>query len=313
MIDVPSTDLIEALYEAAVLPSSNNDDNDDDKHTTSHQSVLDQQGHGLLSLEEVWIPAVARTELDALKCIQARAQRDQPSLVPIVQDCRRLVLSLAASAVHGAREGRQEREGKEQERLANDKAVYLEKRAELKQKKEEARRKRVEEMARQQAAAVAKTKREMQKKDPRNVELWREVAQLMTERARLEKEAKLWKDADTVLALREADLQEREQSASASAAEDAAKNAEEEEQKLNDTEDVKQHEMSMASIQDALESIELSSQRIQRAVGVVQETMQQSDEIRKELYGKYSKDHFFRGYAGIKNPKGLISILSQED
>ena len=65
------------------------------------------------------------------------------------------------------------------------------------------------------------------------------------------------------------------------------------------------------SAQDAIDDVLTSAGRVESALTEVATLVQQSDGVRRELYGKYRADHQFHGYRGSRNTKGLIVALSQ--
>lgn len=268
----------------------------------SHQNRLDDADTGLLSLEEVLVPAVARMEIDAVKAVQAKAQRDTPDAVPLLMQCRLFIFAMAGNAVEGAKQARALREAAEQEKIQEQERERQRQKEALQKQKAEERLQRREKRAKQRALEIRNRKQELKKKLPRNMELWREVAFLMTELAKLQKEEKLWKEAERIMEAREADLVQREKASAESQKETADKSVVVEEN----------HDELQSNVDDVVDSIKLSSLRIQSAVDVIKKTMEDSAEVRQELYDKYSKDHIFHGYAGINDTKGLIRFLSQD-
>lgn len=65
-------------------------------------------------------------------------------------------------------------------------------------------------------------------------------------------------------------------------------------------------------VASAVEDINLSFLRIRRAAQLVSDTVDDANLVKSELFTKYTSDHQFHGYAGVKDPKSLIRILSQE-
>jgi hypothetical protein len=285
-VGIPSKSTIEALYQSAI------------EDTDSHQSQLDERGSGLLSLEEVLIPAVVLKEVEAIKYLQAKAQRDAPQHVKALETCRRALYQSAEGAIGKAREARFERE-EEQARqnaiLEEEKRLASEKR---RAEKDAARERRREERAFAKVAEKERRKRELKKKHPQNVELWREVAMFMTELTKLEKEECLWKETEENLKIRERELSVREQE---------EQHVQEEEADETDGEPKK--DVLLIQVEHAVEDITLSSLRIQQALRLVSDLVVQSNDAQKELYDKYTNDHQFHGYRGVKNPKALIRAL----
>jgi hypothetical protein len=288
-VAVPSRSAIKALYEKAMEnPGSN------------QAKALD--GTGILSLEDVLIPAVMQQQVDAVKKTQARVQRDARGFVPALQGCRRALYETAQVGIEAAREARVVREREqakadairaEERRLAREEAAKL---------KQEAAKRRREERLQKKAADKEQRKHDMKRKLPRNVELWREVALLMTELSKLQKEERLWKEADQTLADREKELMLRE--------EQKAK-AWEAELAMDHKDDNKEHEF-QEYVNQAMQDITLSSIRVEQAVQLVSNLMAETDAMHQELARKYREDHQFHGYRGVDNPKSLIRALTVE-
>ena len=288
VVEIPSKSLIRALYDSAVSQEG------------SHQNQLDEAGSGLLSLEEVLLPAVAREEENALKAIQAKAQRDSPELVEALKMCRRAIYECVESGIVCARAARLKREAEERQhqlRLALEREEELERRRV--EREEELQRRRML-RAELEKEANERTKHEMKKKLPKNVEMWKEVAFLMTELAKIRKEERMWTDTDRNLDV-EIELLSRQQH---------HKKSKENEPDLkilsNIGEEVNER------VESAIEDISLSSLRIQRASQLVANSIDEANVARLELFTKYTNDHQFHGYAGVNDPKSLIRILSQD-
>ena len=282
---IPSKATIKALYQCAV------------EDPNSHQSQLDEQGSGLLSLEDVFLPASIAQEVEALKRVQSKAQRDTPHHVKDLETCRRALYESGERAIVKAREARMVR----QEDEAKQNAIRQEEKRQAKEQrrveKEAARQLRREERADARAAEKERRKRECKKKLPMNVELWGEVALLMTELTKLEKEERVWKETEANLKNRERELSVREQE---------YVSEEEPEPRENKKDDLE------VQVEHAMEDITLSSLRIQQALRLVSGLVIQSNATQKVLYETYTKDHQFHGYRGVNNPKALIRALAME-
>lgn len=284
-IDIPSKSLIRAFYESAVSQQG------------SHQNQLDNIGCGLLSLEEVLIPAVAREETKALKKVQAKAQRDTPETVEALMICRVSIYESVECGIVSARAGRLKREADEQQRQERA-------RRDRENAKEIRRIKREEELERRRLSRlqVRKEKRERKKLDikknlPKNVEMWQEVAFLMTELAKIRKEEKMWMETEQKLDAKIVELSKQPWDVEKSEGDAGLPNFDEE---------VRER------VASAVEDINLSSLRIQRAAQLVTKTVEDANLARSALFDKYTKDHQFHGYAGVNDPKSLIRILSQD-
>lgn len=279
-VDVPSRGLVQVLFEQAA---------------GGDQQVLADAG--LLSFERVLLPAIAVQEEAALKKLQAVVQRDEPERAGQVESCRKAVYDSVGAAMRAVAACREARKPVEQEREAVWAAERLEKEQALKNQVAAAAEQ--EEELKQMDRLTAK--HELKKKLPKNQELWREVAYLMTELSKLQKEERLWRQAQQTLEEREAELQVQEVEAEKKAAEQAKQEPEEEQPPVEE----------IGMVQQTIQDLQLSSVRIQQALEVVSGIVTESDQVRKELYHRYRKDHQFHGYPGIKDPKGLLSVLSQ--
>jgi hypothetical protein len=168
-----------------------------------------------------------------------------------------------------------------------------------KQEKEQEREIRAQKRAVERAAERERRKRELKKKHPQNVELWREVALLQSELTKIEKEEKMWKETEANLNNRESELAIREQEAQQ---EEPAEPLVE----SNEKDDLE------IQVDHAVEDITLSSLRIQQALRLVSNLVTQSNATQKELFENYTKDHQFHGYRGVNNPKALIRALAMD-
>jgi hypothetical protein len=284
-IDIPSKGLIRAFYDSAVSQQG------------SHQNQLDEIGCGLLSLEEVLIPAVAREETKALKKVQAKAQRDTPEAVEALMLCRVAIYESVECGIVSARAARLKREAEEQqrqERTRRDREIAKEKRRiEREEELEQRRLSRIQERNEKRE----RTKLEMKKNLPKNVEMWQEVAFLMTELAKIRKEEKMWMETEQKLDAKMGELSKLQWD---------VENNDDDAGVPNLDEEVKER------VASAVEDIHLSSLRIQRATQLVTTTVDNANLVRSALFDKYTKDHQFHGYAGVNDPKSLIRILSQD-
>jgi hypothetical protein len=311
-IAVPGRNVVAKFYQDSLVLLAN--DKDNNKDNSSFGQVGDQQylqPAGLLSLEQVLLPALAWQENHALKALQAKIQRDAPHLTHHIQACRHWVLSSVGAAILQVQQARQtrfqvqqERQlGLEQERQAAQEARILD--------KEQERQRLLEEKKQRQLTKQAQTLKSIQRQHPRNQDLWREVAFLMTEKSKLEKEERLWKQAERDLIQLEEEQQRQQQEALGET---------DETETTNDKQDASSPPIIEApkdplqvKVEQAVDDIRLSSDRIHQGLKIVLHTIQESDKVRKELYQTYRKDHQFHGYQGFKNPKSLIRFLSQEE
>jgi len=137
-----------------------------------------------------------------------------------------------------------------------------------------------------------------------NRKLYTEIVSLTRSITQLTKEEKMWKEA---LAKQE------DWKASAATVEEATITS-------DSTEDT----ASPSGVQDAAAALQerttttvqdmvLASKRIQQGLRHVLSILKDSETARQELYKEYRHNHHFQGYQGVRNPRGLIRFLSQED
>jgi hypothetical protein len=307
-VPVPSREIVQSLFEEAIQSSKNNTETEDDDKKLTDQQSLAETDAGLLSFTQVLLPAAAYCEEQALKQLQAVVQRDYPGTESIetVKMCRKAVYDGVSAAMRAAQASRVTRHTVDQEREAawrQDAADKAERErdsaAQLQQQEDECH---TFELSRQKA--------ELKNKLPRNQELWREVAYLMTEISKLAKEERLWQQAEQNLAAAEQELDRQEQEQLELEQKDQAgvdNNADDGDNETSTNTSTPE----FAMVEQTIEDITLSSIRIQQALKIVSGIITESDQVRKDLYRRYRQDHQFHGYPGIKNPKGLLKALSQ--
>lgn len=288
VIAIPSREVVQAMFDEAMLSKD------------SEQQSL--EAAGLLSLKDVLLPAVAYQEEQALRDVQRVVQRDCPELTPAFVSCRKFIfdrVGVAMIAVKESRDARLEVEATREKKWADE----LEREKQEKMERMEQRRQEEEKL---REISRKSRKRELRKKFPRNLELVREQAYLMTELNKLEREEKVWKEAEKELEKREAEIRVQEQE----------KVTDEENQANNrgseaESDPTLMKSESIAKVEETVKAITLSSVRIQRALKVVTGIVAESDETRRQLYLRYRQDHQFHGYKGVKDTKGLLRALSQ--
>lgn len=282
-VPCPPKGSITTLFEAAMLSK--------DACTTSDQEYLAPAG--ILSLEQVLLPAIAIEEERILKKLQATVQRDAPEYRRIVEQTRLLVRQSVAAAIQAVAESRAKRCQRQQKRRAQlVKQRNVEREAKSMAKAQERERLLVEKQKLREANAFEK-KRTMQRQYPRNQELWKEVMLLTASITQLEKEERMWISAEQGL------IQSQE--------EDTVMAEPDECLIVTATKDELQQET-----ENSMKDIIVAATRIQQGLKIVQDIVQESDRVRKELYQTYKNDHQFHGYQGASNPAGLIRFLSQD-
>ena len=275
----PSRRNIQKLYDEAL---ENLEDGD--------QQML--QPVGILSFQDVMLPALALEEDRALKQMQKKVQRDAPQLKRVMQECRCHVYKAVEAARQAAKESRIQRETAYREKLQREHDHKMEM---MRAQREQDRQTKLaaQQLRRNQAL------RKQQRQHPKNQELWREIIFLLTAVSQLEKEEKLWKAIDSEL--------EQQQKARANEAKD---NEDAEEVENDMTAEVPLHPL-QERVESSVTSISLSSTRIQDGLQTVLSMINEADQLRRDLYAFYTKDFQFQGYLGIKNPKSMIQFLSQ--
>lgn len=312
-VAVPGPNLLQHFHQLAVSTSAAAASTS----VQTHQAQLDSLGTHLLSLEDVLIPAAAQQENAAIKYHQARLQRDpaaNAASIDICKSVRAYVLEMASLGATAARANRLERESafrvQVAEREAEAKAERRRLRAEARQRQAERQAARA---ARRQQDRATRRVQDMRSL-PRNKELYREMAALLKDQNRLQREEKKWEEAGQRLAVQEAEVERRLQSLAAEREADGGMEEEESEGTATSREVEQSRHLAEAverSAQNAIDDILTSAGRVESTLTEVAALVEESDAVRRELYGKYRTDHQFHGYRGNKNTKGLIVALSQ--
>lgn len=309
-IPIPSRRVIKALYDASLEEGQTNET---EKPTTSsgaahcnNQKYLNPAG--LLSLEQILLPAVGMVEEKALKEAQSKVQRDAPEYKIVMENCRKLVRKSIRNAILEVKSSRHARMKNQEER--RDQQVL-----ERAQARDHRRRARIEERellekeeAQKKQIARAEKKRQLARESRRNQELWKEIVFLTSSVAQLEREERMWVQLEKDMMRSRNERQEEEQH--------------KDDVELHSDEDSKSSQSPAVVVQahknpiqviteEKVKDIVLASTRIQKGLGIVLELMDESEKVRKELYNKYKKEHVFKGYEAIDNPKGMIRFLSQ--
>jgi molybdopterin converting factor small subunit len=283
-VSIPSKRLLRGLYESAIQLDD------------SHQNKLNKCGSEMLSLEEVLLPAVAREEANAIKREQAVSQRDSPESVESWKQCRRIIFQCVNSSIMAAKESRCKCEDIALHRIEMIQKMKQEEKLLRRKERLKDREKLKQQRLENQKQERERLKLEMKKRLPKNLEMWQEVAFLMTELAKMRKEEKLWVATEQILDNKINEMSKLDYF-------------------LNDGDEIgvsNVHEEVRDRVENAMEDIALSTKRIERAVLSVGSTVEIANSVRKELFLKYTKNHQFHGYAGVNDPKSLIRILSQE-
>lgn len=300
-IAVPSRRLVASFYQQALEMEATT--------ATTTTTVGDQvylQPAGVLSVEQVLLPCLAKQEDKALKVLQAKVQRDAPQHTHIYQQSRQMVYQGIGVAIGHVKQARLDRQAQAMEcRLQETHQRALIQQQRLEQEQQEHARQRCLE---QQAHDLEQSNRlkVLKRQHPRNQSLWREVVQLMTAKSKLEKEERLWQQAERQL------IEQEEQAAAQD--EDAtiiSTSTIEEQQQVHQEEIEISKDDLYLQLEQLVQDMSISTTRIQEGLGLVNKSVNDSDQMRKQLYQSYRQDHQFHGYQGVSNPRGLIRFLSQ--
>ena len=282
--------------------------------SSSQQYQLSAAGSDLISMHEVILPAVAYDTNAILKKFQSKAQRSVQdgmpdsqgkNVVDVIETCRKVVSKCSAHAAEVAGKLWRERQEKRQQ-------SYLEHHA--REMKEQKHRRAQAKLQRKEQHALAKQQRydrlkyEKQKSYPRNKEMWQEVAKLMMDIQKLEKEERLWNEALSEVSAMEKNFQPPEKMDLASL-DDVNPRVAEQEKLCNAIVAADLNSTSTTMIQD----VTIATERISWMLQSVSLAVEESDRLRTEAYQKYQYEgHKYHGYQ-TGNSKQLFVALSMDD
>jgi hypothetical protein len=290
---LPSRSLVQALFDEAMKMVADSDDAIGDQ-----KDLCDA---GLLSLEQVLLPAVAYQEEQMLKEWQSFVQRDGSAQQKAnVIALRKAVYSGIGAACAAVQQSRHERAHSDHARERQWKLEFEQRQAEILQE-----RQKQEALLRQQRQeAMIMRKCDLQKKLPANQDVWREVAYLMTELTKLSNEEQQWRnvaaqylDRTEALLIEQENLYESQPKQEAMQPQDGVA-----------TTSVQQ---AVSYATDTALDIALAVDRIRNALRQISQTASWGEQSRQQLYHQYVTHHQFYGYQGIHDPKGLLKVLSQ--
>ncbi len=276
----------------------------------SHQYQLNCAGANLISLQEVILPSIAYETNAVLKQQQAKALRHAQDGMPdsqgkevveAIETCRKVVAKCTGEAAEMVGKAWRERE-KERQRLRVNR---LDREKEQQQLDDlNAKRERKEARAQSRHERYERQKSEKQLNHPRNKELWQEVAKLMMDIQKLEKEERLWKE--TLVEVNQ--LVEHHQPPETMEL-DSIVEEKGSDQLLKSVEEANLESFATSLVTD----VTMATERINWMLKSVSLTMEESDKLRKEAYDKYQYDgHKFWGYPKVDDSKGLFIALSME-
>ena len=291
----PSRSLVQELYDEAISSDVNEGEGLDQR------KLCDA---GLLSFEQVLLPAVAYQEEQMLKEWQSIVQRNgSKAQKSTVIGLRKAVYSGIGAACAAVRKSRESRAIQDREREIKWQKEIEEKRVMA----EEQRQKQKEIIDNEYRDALRQRQRDLQKKLPANQEVWREVAYLMTELAKLSNEERQWQNvAAQYLDRTEADIVEQEKQL-----QNLSQNLELSEHAVQIDVPSETVQQIVDAVTDSASDIAFAVDRIRNALHHVSNTVTECEQSRQQLYHQYVSNHQFYGYQGVHDPKGLLKVLSQ--
>jgi len=282
---------------------------------SSQQYQMTVAGTDLLSMQEVILPSIAYDTNTVLKKLQAKAQRnvkdgmpdsEGKDVVDVIETCRKVVSSCTSYAISEAGKSWRERQETRQQALVQRHSEDMEKK---KQIRAQAKIQRKEKRALAKQQRYERLKYEKQKSHPRNKEMWQEVAKLMMEIQKLEKEERLWKEALAEVDLMEKNFKPPEKVDLELLDDSKSPRAQEQDKLCNTVKCTDLETKSTTMLQDAT----IATERISWMLQSVSLAMEESDRLRQEAYQKYEYEgHKFYGYQ-TGDSKGLFVALSMDD
>jgi len=303
----PNSTLLQEAYITAIEPPSDNISTRIDI-PMSHQQKLRISGCSLLSFEDVIIPSIFANLQDSFRYLEGKAKGyKDSSAVSAFQYGRIALLKCLDRSLGAVWECRNMEAKAEEEQEAKRQQVRKQQREKerLEKKLKDEQLAKERETANtllllQHQAEVERRRREQKKNWPRNKELWNEVAILMTDLRRLEKEEKMWKEASEILDKLEAESKDRTQKLRSSA------DTQDETITADDNTILDQS----FNIDPTLDHCAVSVSRITSMTESIESLVAEADSVRRLLYDSYNHHHKFRGYLGVKDPKALIRALA---
>jgi hypothetical protein len=306
-VSCPTSSLVQEAYIVALEPSFQNDESAPSSDPITHQQRLRASGCPLLSFEDVILPSIIAYQQQVMRTLQAKAQGYKDSYATVAFQYGRMALFECArrsvDAIQKCRVAEAQQEEENQKRLVE---LMKEKRKQERLQKKLTNQQLAKDretaktlLMMQRQVETEKRRRDRKKNWPRNKELWTEVALLMTDLRRLEKEEKVWRDASDVLDKLESESSERVRKIQEASVEDDSTRFPMiplEDQTIN--------------MDAVLEDCALSASRINNMAVSVQMLTAESGNVRKSLYDLYNNHHKLNGYLGVKDPKALLRALA---
>ncbi|GFH58159.1 hypothetical protein CTEN210_14635 [Chaetoceros tenuissimus] len=265
----------------------------------THQKDLHEANCSELSLTEVMIPSIIKVHNQQLKKIEGKAKgRKATATVKEIQAFRCLLKKAEVEMMKSAEDARAERKQViRQERAVEEERKLQEKQEMQQQRKQELTEKQLQ-LQLNQEKEIERQRRQQRKEYKKNKELWREVAFLMRELGNIEKEEKRWRDLDATsifgdsslgLALAdETNVQDEAKSFSTESAEE------------------------FKELHNIVNGITACANRICTGLDKIPPIVKEAEDVKDQVYEKYSKDHKWDGYRFKKAPKALFRALTMD-
>jgi len=321
IVPIPSQKTIRDLYNASIeekvrsttpMSSSSRKSFENEhvepsrKNKQCHKNYNDQvylKPAGVLSLDQILLPALGLEEEQALKKIQAKIQRDSPEFKFVIENCRSLVRESIRRATLSVQSSRTKRTKQQQERRQQH-LIEIQRARENRQRiREQEQNRQRKEQLRKKEILQAERKRYLAREYPRNQELWKEIVFLTSSVAQLEREERMWMQIEQDII----QIGGKNNVLGTGKQELSKNNLEQQSIILVKS----QKDPLQTETEEKVRDIVLASARIQNGLGMVLELLDDSEVVRKELYDKYRRDHVFRGYQAVNNPRDMIRFLSQ--
>jgi hypothetical protein len=318
MVPVPSRRAISALYKVSIeeekevsTPTSSSKN----QFNKNYNDQLYLKPAGVLSFDQILLPALGLEEENALKKVQAKIQRDSPEYKFVMENCRRLIRESIRGATSAVQSSRTERIEHQQERRRQQLIEIQQARKTRQRMREEEKDRQRTEQLRKKEILQAEKKRYLARECPRNQELWKEIVFLTSSVAQLEREERMWFqiEQDVIQLVGKSNVlgigKENQEQSKENLDQQYNKNVSSSSSNVVLIEAKK--DPLQIETEEKVKDIVLASTRIQKGLGMVLELIEDSEVVRKELYEKYRKDHVFRGYQAVDNPRSMIRFLSQ--
>lgn len=310
-VPIPSKRVIKALYEMSLDECSEEASeviSDNNKHYNDQQRLTPA---GILSFGNILLPAIGLEEENALRRVQSKFQRDTPEYKFLMENCRRLVRDSIRSAMYAVQSSQIIRYQQQEERKHQQLLRTKREREFLQMSRKEELERLAKEHTRKKEESRAEKKRYLAREHRRNQELWKEIVFLTSSVAQLEREERMWNQIEQdVKHLKGKQILLKKDNATS----DLEQRCDESTSSRSSSRFIiiKPPKNPLQNkTEEMIKNMFYASTRIQKGLDMILEVLSESELSRKELHGKYKKDHVFRGYQSVHNPKSMIRFLSQ--